>query len=343
MATYQRELESAALLENTVEDHATATGFWASGKGKVAAGAAVVGTLLVGAVFALTIGGQQQGTSTSPMRSSPFGDVQIASRTAPLFLDAEAVSAQGGLLGALVAKYAPSSKVVADVPASSLNLQGRAKGDPAYWVMYKASMGSTCDASSVISVAGMAGLQCTPYLKSSVAAACVYGQVYLATFPDGDYTCSNEAQATVAALGPYDDCTKTSWGSIYTACDMPSTSLLSGYDVMSVYTANTTADASAWCKADSSLSYGGTLFEGFPINDCILGMSDITEPNSFVSTSSLKFGYKDTIFTPTYTTFPSDENCGVNNQKQETITLDVECSSLPGDGSPTYYKWYYRV
>jgi hypothetical protein len=341
LPSYHSESERESLVEN-VETAAEET-FWGSGKGgKIAAGVAAVVGAVVLTVFAVTVQ-QKPATTTTTTTGGAYGDLQIASRSAPLFLDPD-LSSKGGLLGALMAKYAPGAKAAPEVAVSSLNLNVKdgAKGDPAYWVMYTASTGSTCSSDSIISISGLAGMQCTPYKTSAVAAACVYGQVYLATFPEGDTTCSNEAGATVVALGSYDACTATSWGSVYTSCDMPATSMLSKYDVMSVYTASTADSASAWCKGDSSLTYAGTLFEGFPIDKCVLGTTDIDTPNSFVDTSSMKFGYQDTIFKPTYTTYPSDQVCGVSNPKQVTSTLNVECTSMVGD-APTYYKWYYRV
>ena len=87
--TYQRELESDSLLETVVlEEHEQQDGVWASGQVHVAGAAVIVFALIMG-VFAVSTNvfytTPSQSTSTSPMRSSGiFGEIQIASRTAPL-------------------------------------------------------------------------------------------------------------------------------------------------------------------------------------------------------------------------------------------------------------------
>lgn len=367
--TYQRDTESDSLLETVAIDEEGKDSFWSSGRAHVAGAAVVVGAMILG-VFAFTTDRFYTQQQVSPMRSSHiFGDVQIASRTAPLFLDTSVTSKDGGYIAGVLQKYAPYMQK-ADISASSLSIGDRAKGDPDYWITYAMSTGSTCDSGSVISMAGIAGHQCTAYQSASVMAVCVSGTAYMVTFPSGDSLCSNLQDADVQTLGPYDNCFTTDWGSVYAKCQSPQLSMLSGYDVQTVYTANSTYDAQTWCRLDSSLSYSGTLFEAFPINKCILGMTNISDPGAFVTTSSLMFGYKvrfepfentkhpplsqrllspttfghkDTIFTPTYTNYPSDQKCGVNNPKLATSNLQVDCTVFPGQSSPTYSKWYYRV
>ena len=345
--TYQRELESDSLLETVVlEEQEQQDGVWASGQVHVAGAAVIVFALIMG-VFAVSTNvfytTPSQSTSTSPMRSSGiFGEIQIASRTAPLFLDTSVTSKDGGYIAGMLQKYSPNMQK-ADISAKDLLVSASAKGDPDYWITYTMSTGSTCDSGAIISQAGIAGHQCTPYLSSSVMAVCVAGTAYMVNYPAGDSQCMNLQDAEVQTLGPYDVCSTSDWGSIYISCKTPELSMLSGYDVQTVYTANDTYSAQTWCKMDSSLSFAGTLFEAYPINKCILGMTNISDPGAFVTTSSLTFGYQDTIFTPTYTNYPSDTKCGVNNPKKVTSNLQVECTAVPGQWSPTYSKWYYRV